>query len=132
MQDVIRFLRYSMKVLFLILAVLSTGIAQADEAVAMPSRQNLLKQETNLPSNSVITNVIRVEFPAGYKTPSHTHEGQGPRYIVKGHLKISDATKTQEYGPGEVFWETGEAMTVENIGGSDAEFIIFELAPIKK
>ena len=116
-----------MKPLFLILAALAVGAAQADEAV--PSRQTLLSKEASLPSNPITTKVIRVEFPPGYKTPSHTHEGQGPRYVVKGHLKISDAAKTQVFGPGEVFWETGEAMTVENVGGSDAEFIIFEMAP---
>jgi len=117
-----------MQRLFLILAILGSGAAAADEA--MPSRQNLLKQVTSLPTNPVLTNVIRVEFPADYKTPSHTHEGQGPRYIVKGHLKITDEVKSQVYGPGDVFWETGEAMTVENVGGNDAEFIIFELVPI--
>ncbi len=117
-----------MKRLFLILAVFGAGLAQADEA--MPSRQTLLSKEASLPGNPILTKVIRVEFPPGYKTPTHTHEGQGPRYVVKGHLKISDAAKTQVYGPGEVFWETGEAMTVENVGGSDAEFVIFELAPV--
>jgi quercetin dioxygenase-like cupin family protein len=109
-------------------ALFNINAAQAE--VAMPSRQTLLKKEASLPTNPIMTNIIRVEFPPGYKTPSHTHEGQGPRYIVKGHLKITDAVKTQVYGPGEVFWETGEAMTVENVGGSDAEFIIFELAPV--
>lgn len=118
-----------MKRLLLILAVLGAGAAQAEEPQAMPSRQTLLDKEASLPTNPILTKVIRVEFPPGYKTPSHTHEGQGPRYVVKGHLKITDAVKTQTYGPGEVFWETGEAMTVENVGGSDAEFIIFELAP---
>ena len=117
-----------MKRLFPILAVLAAVAAQADEA--MPSRQTLLSQEASLPTNPIVTKVIRVEFPPGYKTPSHTHEGQGPRYVIKGHLKITDAAKTQVFGPGEVFWETGAAMTVENVGGSDAEFIIFELAPV--
>lgn len=116
-----------MKPLLLLLAVLGVGAAQAEEA--MPSRQTLLNRETTLPTNPVMAKVVRVEFPAGHKTPTHTHEGQGPRYVVKGHLKITDAAKSQVFGPGEVFWETGEPMTVENVGGSDAEFIIFEMAP---
>ena len=60
-----------------------------------------------------------------------THEGQGPRYVIKGHLNIEDSGKTQVYGLGDVFWESGQEMTVENVGGSDAEFIIFEVAPSK-
>jgi quercetin dioxygenase-like cupin family protein len=103
--------------------------AHADEAKV--SRETLLQQSVVLPSQNVQTNVIRVDFPPGYKTPLHTHEGQGPRYVVKGHLKIEDAGKTQVYGPGEAFWETGAAMTVENVSGSDAEIIIFEIAPAK-
>ena len=46
------------------------------------------------------------------------------------HLKVEDADKTQVYGPGEVFWESGQPMTVENVGGTDAEFVIFEIAPL--
>jgi quercetin dioxygenase-like cupin family protein len=105
-------------------------MANADEAQAMPSRQTLLTQEVTLPSTQMLTNVIRVEFPPGAKTPTHTHEGQGPRYIIKGHFKVVDSAKTQVYGPGDVFWETGQAMTVENVGGSDGEFVIFEIAPV--
>lgn len=107
--------------------------AKAGEAQgAMPSRQALIKRETTLPwaqDAKIQVSVIRVGFPPGLKTPLHTHEGQGPRYVVKGHLKVEDAGKSQVYGPGEVFWESGAPMTVENVGGSDAEFIIFEVAP---
>ena len=104
--------------------------ANAEETHAMPSRQTLLKKEVTLPSTQMLTNVIRVEFPPGFKTPTHTHEGQGPRYVVKGHLKIEDSGKSQIVGPGDVFWESGQPMTVENVGGADAEFIIFEIAPL--
>jgi len=103
--------------------------ANADESQA--SRQLLLKKEVTLPSANVLTKVIRVVFPSGYKTPLHTHEGPGPRYVIQGHLKIEDAGKTVVYGPGDVFWESGAEMTVENVGGGDAEIVIFELAPVK-
>ncbi len=115
--------------LAVLLAVLPFSAAKAEEAQA--SRQLLLKKEMTLPSSQAQTKVIRVHFPAGYKTPLHTHEGQGPRYVLQGRLKIEDAGKTEVYGPGEVFWETGQEMTVENIGGSDAEIVIFEIAPAK-
>ena len=104
---------------------------QAEETQPMANRQLLLKKEVTLPSNQVQTNLIRVKFPAGYKTPLHTHDGPGPRYVLKGKLRVEDAGERQVYGPGDVFWETGQAMTVENVGGSDAELVIFELAPAK-
>lgn len=104
-------------------------VANAEETQA--HRQLLLQKEVTLPSNPVQTKVIRVQFPSGCKTPLHTHEGPGPRYVLKGRLKIEDAGKTQVYGQGDVFWETGQEMTVENIGGGDAEIVIFELAPAK-
>ncbi len=107
------------------------GIANAEEAQTMVSRQLLLKKEVALPSNSVQTKLIRVRFPSGYKTPLHTHEGPGPRYVLQGKLRVEDAGQTQVYGQGDVFWETGQEMTVENISGGDAEILIFELAPAK-
>ena len=105
--------------------------AQAEEPQPEASRQLLLRKEVTLPSNQAQTNLIRVKFPSGYKTPLHTHDGPGPRYVLKGKLRVEDHGERQVYGPGDVFWETGQAMTVENVGGSDAELVIFELAPVK-
>lgn len=112
-----------------VFSIPSTGIVNASEIQA--SRQLLLNKEVTLPSNTVVTNLIRVQFPSGYKTPLHTHEGQGPRYVLKGRIKIVDAGSSTVYTQGDVFWETGQEMTVENIGGGDAEIVIFELAPVK-
>jgi len=103
--------------------------ANDGETPLTASRQLLLKKEVSLSSNPVQTNVIRVQFPSGYKTPLHTHEGPGPRYVLKGKLRVQDAGQTHVYSTGDVFWETGGPMTVENIGGNDAEIVIFELAP---
>jgi len=72
-----------------------------------------------------------VILPAAFKTPLHTHEGPGPRYIVKGKLKVVDSGSTKTYSAGEVFWETGEQMTIENITNDSAELVIFEMAPVK-
>jgi len=93
------------------------------------SRQMLLKRDIQSPLGSAETRVIRVTFPPGFKTPLHTHDGQGPRYILKGKLRVEDNGQTQVYGAGDVFWETGSPMTIENVSGSDAEMVIFEIAP---
>jgi quercetin dioxygenase-like cupin family protein len=103
-------------------------IASAQDKT-MPNRTVLLENRTELPSNNINAKIIRVTFPIAFKTPWHTYEGPGPRYVVKGHLKVVEEGKTNTYSAGDVFWETGRLMSVENIGEDSAELIIFELAP---
>jgi len=95
------------------------------------NRAVLLEKKLKLPSPNIDAKVIRVTFPFGFKTPWHTHEGPGPRYMVKGQLKVIENGKENTYSAGEVFWETGALMSVENVGDAEAELIIFELAPAK-
>ena len=95
------------------------------------NRTLLLENKVELPSNNVNAKVIRVTFPPAFKTPWHTHEGPGPRYVVKGKLKVIEGGKTNIYAVGDVFWESGNLMSVENMGEAPAELIIFELAPVK-
>ncbi|WP_081813352.1 cupin domain-containing protein [Methylobacter tundripaludum] len=93
------------------------------------NRAVLLENKIELPSNNINAKIIRVTFPVAFKTPWHTHEGPGPRYVVKGQLKVVEGGKTNTYSVGDVFWESGALMSVENIGEDAAELIIFELAP---
>jgi len=102
------------------------------EEVVMPPKQVLLEKSLELPSNKVEAHVFRLTLPKGFKTPQHVHEGPGPRYVVKGRVRIEEAGQTQEYGPGQVFWETGEVMTAENVSEGEAELMIFEIAPQKQ
>jgi quercetin dioxygenase-like cupin family protein len=113
-----------------ILTALFLGNIQAVSAQAQTglNRTVLLEKKLELPSPNIDAKVIRVAFPFGFKTPWHTHEGPGPRYVVKGKLKVVEHGKASTYSAGEVFWETGELMSVENVGDDAAELIIFELA----
>jgi len=111
-------------------AILGGEVALAGEADT-PPRQVLLEKTVDLPANKVNARVVRVVFPKGYKTPLHTHEGPGPRYVVKGKVRIEEGGQSHEYGPGQVFWETGQWMTAENVGDGDAEVVIVELAAPK-
>lgn len=97
----------------------------------MPPRQILLEKTVEVPANKVNARVVRVIFPKGYKTPLHTHEGPGPRYVLRGRVKIEEGGQAREYGPGEVFWESGQWMTAENISEGDAEVLIVELGAPK-
>jgi quercetin dioxygenase-like cupin family protein len=115
------------------LTALFLGNVQAVSAQEKTSlnRTVLLEKKLELPSPNINTKMIRVAFPPAFKTPWHTHEGPGPRYVVKGTLKVVEGGKANTYSAGEVFWETGELMSVENVGDDTAELIIFELAPDK-
>ncbi len=103
------------------------GLAQGTVEKAL-----LLEKQVELPSEHINSKVMRIKFSPGFKTPWHTHEGPGPRYVVKGQLTVVENGKTNVYKAGEVFWETGALMSVENTGVDFAELIIFELGPLKK
>ncbi len=109
------------------------GNMQAASAQAKSGldRTVLLEKKLELASPNINTKMIRVAFPPAFKTPWHTHEGPGPRYVVKGTLKVVEGGKANTYSAGQVFWESGELMSVENAGDDSAELIIFELAPDK-
>lgn len=104
----------------------SAAFAKGADGIA---RKTLLQQDVTLPSPDVNVQVIKVSFPSGAKTPRHTHEGPGPRYVLKGTLQVVEGDKTGIYSQGEVFWESGQSMTVENIGGEPAELVIFQMGP---
>lgn len=115
------------------LAMLTLGISTATaQTQGKFDRKLLLEQQIELPSNTVNAKTIKVTIPAGFKTPDHTHDGPGPRYVIKGKLKVIEGDKTGVYSTGDVFWESGDVMSVENVGKSSAELIIFELAQPKQ
>jgi quercetin dioxygenase-like cupin family protein len=105
--------------------------AAAAEKAEVFSRQSLLNKAITLPSPRIEAQVIKVHFPPGFKTPSHTHEGPGPRYVLKGKLRVQDSGEDHVYQAGQVFWESGSRMTVENVGEGEAEIVIFQMAPAK-
>lgn len=126
-----KFVNYLPLLLPLCLLVPANGSATPKDKQTTFSRESLLKKTVTLPSPQVEAEVIRVRFPVGYKTPMHTHEGPGPRYVLKGRLRIEDSGESNVYGAGEVFWESGSEMTVENVGKGEAEIVIFQMAPAK-
>jgi len=117
-------------VLIMLAGLCAMQMVCADEKPSL-NRTTLLEHALELSSNKINSKVIRVIFPPKFKTPNHTHEGPGPRYVVKGTLEVIEGKKTSIYSAGEVFWETGQLMSVENIGEGSAELVIFELVPVK-
>jgi quercetin dioxygenase-like cupin family protein len=101
----------------------------ADDAKPGLIRTTLMENAVELPSKNINAKVIRVTFPPAFKTPQHTHEGPGPRYVVKGKFEVTQDGKVERFSAGEVFWESGKVMAIQNISSESAELIIFEMAP---
>lgn len=121
--------RFIVALVLLILLMVVMDAASADEAKSGLIRIPILENEVELPSKNINAKVIRVTFPPHFKTPLHTHEGPGPRYVVRGKFEVTDNGTVKTFSNGEVFWETGAKMTVQNLSNETAELIIFEMAP---
>jgi quercetin dioxygenase-like cupin family protein len=118
----------SVTFIFLSLCLINPLTVIADASVSM-SKELLFENNTTLKSNRIHAKMIRVTFPPLYKSPWHTHQGPGPRYILKGSLKITEGKQVNTYSAGEVFWESGKRMRAENLSNEEAELVLFELVP---
>jgi quercetin dioxygenase-like cupin family protein len=123
--------RFFIAVALLFLLFFVVEAVSAEEAKPGMDRKVLMENPVKLVSKNINAKVIKVTIPPAFTTPWHTHEGPGPRYVVKGQLKVSEEGKVNTYSAGDVFWETGKLMAVENVGTDAAELIIFEMAPEK-
>ncbi|MGR8929880.1 MAG: cupin domain-containing protein [Gammaproteobacteria bacterium] len=126
-----KFLSYLTLLMFVGLSFTHQTSAASPDKKSGFSRHSLLNKTVTLPSATIDAQVVKVHFPPGYKTPLHTHEGPGPRYVLKGRLRVEDNGEVNIYKAGEVFWESGSEMTVENVSHSDAEIVIFQMIPAK-
>src|SRR3972149_10695984 len=102
----------------------------AAEDQPKPAVKVLLEKVVEVPSKIKVL-VRHVTYPQGYKTPEHTHKGPGPRYILQGKVKVIEGGEMGTYPAGEVFWESGIAMTAENIGDGEYKAVIVELLPVE-
>jgi len=118
----------SLTIIFLSICLSYPLAVIADTSVDM-TKEQLFEKKTTLKSNQIHAKMIRVTFPPHYKSPWHTHQGPGPRYILKGSLKISEGNKINTYSAGQVFWESGKRMRAENLSNEEAELVLFELVP---
>lgn len=120
-------MKYHHMVSIVCLTGLMTGSLMAGQD--MPQRKLLMAKEVTLPINQITAKVIRIEFPPRFRTPEHIHKGPGPRYVLQGKIRIIDQEGTHLYGPGEVFWESGEPMVAENASEGATTLLIFEMTP---
>lgn len=111
-----------------LLAFANVSSVSAKEGAKL-NKALLFEKAVELPNPSINAKIVKVTFPPKFQTPWHEHKGPGPRYILKGELTVTEGGETHTYVAGDVFWESGLRMRVENTGEGEAELVIFELAP---
>jgi len=110
-------------------AVLVQAVFAAEFSPPGVPTQNLLEHELELHARKLKTRVVRVSLPPGFHSQLYTHEAPGPRYVLKGQIKVEDGAEVHVYGPTGVFWESGSWMRIENVGSEEAEVLAIELTP---
>jgi len=120
-----------MKLQTKLLAVV-TLIFSLDAVAAEPaplSQQLLGEQAMDLSASNVKVRVIKLTLPKGWKVATRIHPIPGPRYVLKGRVRIATDTKAEEFGPGQLFWETGSQYLSENVSDSEVDLLVTEMLP---
>jgi quercetin dioxygenase-like cupin family protein len=72
----------------------------------------------------------RVDFPPGGIAYRHTHPGPGIRYLLHGSIRIESEGETDDYGPGEPWFESGpEPVLATAAETEDTAFVRVLLLP---
>lgn len=95
-----------------------------------PLPQQLLGEESmDLSSAKVKVRVIKLTLAKGWKVKTRIHPIPGPRYVLKGRVRIATDDKAEEFGPGQLFWETGAQYLSENVSDSEVDLLVTEMIP---
>jgi quercetin dioxygenase-like cupin family protein len=102
--------------------------ATAAETATLP-QQLLGEQSMDLSAPNVKVRVIKLTLPKGWKIATRIHPIPGPRYVLKGRVRIATDVKAEEFGPGQLFWETGSQYLSENVSDSEVDLLVMEMLP---
>lgn len=100
----------------------------AAEPVPLP-QQFLGEQLMDLSGSKVKVRVIKITLAKQWKVASRIHPIPGPRYVLKGRVRVATDAKAEEFGPGQLFWETGSQYLSENISDSEVDLLVMEMLP---
>ena len=114
--------------LFAGLALIFSLDAVAVETAPLP-QQLLGEQAMDLSAPNVKVRVIKLTLPKGWKVATRIHPIPGPRYVLKGRVRIATDIKAEEFGPGQLFWETGSQYLSENVSDSEVDLLVMEMLP---
>lgn len=109
--------------LALAFGLLSTGVP------ALAEEMDLAEHGFELSSAKFKMKLFRHVLPRGFKAAEHIHDRPGPRYVIKGRVRVLSEGSVAEYGPGEVFWEMNGTFMLENISAGDVDLLMVEMIP---
>lgn len=95
----------------LLALLLGMGVGVAVDRLAFDSEPPALRGGGTLrvlPEGPVEVVAESVRLPAGFRS-RHVHGGPTINTVVSGRVEITDAAGTRRYGPGELFFEPGDA-----------------------
>jgi hypothetical protein len=106
----------------------SVWTVNADEST-LATPQVLGEESVDLPGSKVKVRVLKLSLPKGWKQSEKIHPLPGPRYVLKGRIRVVTEVKKEEFGPGQVFWENGVVATSENISDGEVDLLVTEMVP---
>jgi quercetin dioxygenase-like cupin family protein len=71
------------------------------------------------PATEWLMRCDRVDFPPGGVAYRHTHPGPGIRYLLFGSLRIEAGGETNDYRPGDAWFESGPEPVLATAAESD-------------
>lgn len=111
------------RTMVLLVMLLTSGFAAAN------SDQVLGEHTLELSSPKFKMKVLRQILPRGFKATEHIHDLPGPRYVIKGRVRVLSEGVVAEYGPGELFWEMPGTFMMENISAGEVDLLMVETVP---
>lgn len=121
--------------LFAVCAIVSSAtLAHEKERKGPEVLQDVALGELNMKNPRM--RARKFTMPAGFKSPTHRHDGPGIRYVLEGEITIywKDGTK-KTYGPGDSYFEgPGENhpphdMSAANEGDTPVTVLVVDLLP---
>jgi quercetin dioxygenase-like cupin family protein len=71
------------------------------------------------PATEWLMRCDRIDFPPGSVAYRHTHPGPGIRRLLFGSLTVETGGETQEYGPGDAWFESGPEPVVATASATE-------------
>lgn len=114
-------------------ALVATGAVAQEKATGKEmasATQNVLLKQPLEGLDGKEANVVLIEVPPGWETPSHTHPGHLFVYVLDGAIEVAlEGGETLTASAGEVIYETpDQPMVGRNTSSSEgARILVFQV-----
>jgi hypothetical protein len=97
---------------------------------ATVSRQKLSEPLETLPNGALLLRGDSVAFPPGGCAYLHRHQGPGIRCLIEGGIRIDTRGRSNSYGPGAPWYESGAEPVFAQAADRPTRFIRVMLLPL--